>query len=154
MTTHTWIYTLSQNISAETRQALGAAFQAFLNAWKTHGTPVKGAISIQYDRFVIVQADPADDKPSGCSIDSMRHAVEEILQQARLQWLDNGQVAFRASSGEIETVPFQQVPSLLAEGRLNPETVVFDNSLSHTDDLAMWERPLAETWMKRYLVSQ
>ena len=149
MTTYTWIYTLAENID---QKALEADFAAFLNQWQTHGTPVKGTIAVKYDRFVIVQADPSDGRPSGCSIDSMRHGVEAILQNKNISWLDNGIVAFRAKDDSIQAVPFREIPSFLEAGDLGPDTIIFDNTLSQTDDLNLWERPLRETWMKRYLV--
>ncbi|MFK7972121.1 MAG: hypothetical protein AB8F95_17260 [Bacteroidia bacterium] len=151
MTTHTWIYTLADTINNDQNEALKANFAAFLSQWKTHGTPVEGSISIQYDRFVIVQADPSDGRPSGCSIDSMRHGVEAILQQHNFTWLENGMIAFRNTEGAIEAVPFQQIAPLIESGKLGPDSTVFDNSLSHTDDLNLWERPLRDTWMKRFL---
>lgn len=152
MTTYTWIYTLADPVENNVQEALEAHFSAFLSQWKTHGTPVQGRIENKYGRFVIVQADPSDGRPSGCSIDSMRHGVEAILQQHKLTWLDNGMVTYRASDDSIQSIPFREIPALLASGDLGADTTIFDNTLSQTDDLNLWEKPLAETWMKRYLV--
>ena len=151
MTRYTWIYTLHADADSALADALQADFDLFLNQWKTHGTPVKGSIQVHHHRFIIVQADPADDRPSGCSIDSMRHAVEAILQKHHQSWLDNGKIAYRAADDSIQAIGFQQIGSLLESGELHPDAIVFDNTLSHTDDLANWELPLKQTWMKRYL---
>ena len=50
-------------------------------------------------------------------------------------------------------VHFQQVPELVANGTLHEDAIVFDHSLSNSDDLSNWEVSMKNTWMKRYLPS-
>lgn len=151
MTKYTWFYSFAETLTAEQMATLEAKFQAFLSQWKTHGTPVNASIEIRYARFVIIQADPSDGRPSGCSIDSMRHTVEQILTAHGHTWLDNAHVYLRNEHGDILAPHFSELPKLAAAGKLNADTPVFDNSLSQTDDLGKWEVSLADTWLKRYL---
>lgn len=151
MTKYTWFYSFGQSLTDEQISALEADFQAFLDQWKTHGAPVNANIQIRYARFVIIQADPSDSRPSGCSIDSMRRTVEQILINHGIAWLDNAHVYFRDENGEIRSPHFNELPALAASGKLKAETPVFDHSLSSTDDLNKWEVHLAETWLRRYL---
>lgn len=151
MTKYTWFYSFAESLSADQIATLEADFQAFLDQWKTHGTPVKASIELRYGRFVIIQADPSDGRPSGCSIDSMRHAVEQILTNHGHPWLDNAHVYLRDENGEILAPHFSELPALAAAGKLKEDTMVYDHSLNQTDDLGKWEVSLAETWLKRYL---
>lgn len=153
MQQYTWFFTLPAPLTAPQRDALSADFAAFTAQWKTHGQPVRGLIEIRYDRFVIAQADPAEARPSGCSIDSLKRGIAQTLQQHGLSWLDAGYICYRQASGQIETVHFSALEDLVARGALTADTLVFDHSLDQSDDLTQWEVPLKQTWLKRYLAA-
>lgn len=151
MQLYTWIYSLEQPASAEKIAALNKDLGHFLDQWKSHGVPVEGLIQLRYDRFVLIQSRPDQERPSGCSIDSLRRSVEQILQNQGLTWADNSGVFFRDPSGEIRLIHFLQLEKLISDGEITGETLVFDHSMGNGDDLSRWEVPLKETWMKRYL---
>ena len=154
MQLYTWIYSLKQTLSSDTEASLQRAISAFLSQWKSHGTPVEGMIQLKYQRFVIVQANPEDERPSGCSMDSLKRAVSSILEEHHLEQVDAGYVFFRNANGEIEHVFHRDLQSHIAQGKLQAETIVFDHTLSQSDDLTVWEVPLSSTWLKRYLKDQ
>lgn len=151
MQQYTWIYSLSETLSSAQNEHLSAQFEAFAKNWKSHGTPVEGTISLHYQRFIIVQADMQTERPSGCSIDSMRKTVENVLKEAGLFYTDAAQIYYRNAANEIASVHFKDIPALISKGELNENTIVFDNTLSASDDLSKWEVPLAQTWLKRFL---
>lgn len=151
MQQYTWFFSLQKPLSSEKKKEVQHSFAHFLSQWKTHGTPVEGMVDLKYDQFVIVQADPAVSRPSGCSIDSLKRAITTILQQEQLDWMDAAMVSYRDSQGVIRSVNFREIPALVAAGELTPETIVFDNSLDQSDDLSKWEVPMKNTWLKRYL---
>ncbi|MEM6344488.1 MAG: hypothetical protein AAF927_11435 [Bacteroidota bacterium] len=150
MQSYTWFYSLANALSLEEEQALAADFEHFLAQWKSHGTPVEGLIKIRYGRFIIVQSNPAEARPSGCSIDSLKKSVGTILDKHGLKVLDASYVYYRSGT-EINAVHFRELNQLAADGRLEAETIVFDHSLAQSDDLSKWELPLKQTWLKRYL---
>ncbi|MFK7925269.1 MAG: hypothetical protein AB8H47_25160 [Bacteroidia bacterium] len=150
MQSYTWFYSLADALSPEKEQALAADFEYFLAQWKSHGTPVEGLIKIQYGRFVIVQSNPEDSRPSGCSIDSLKKSVSAIIDKHGLSVLDASYVYYRSGT-EIQATHFKELPKLATEGTLEADTIVFDHSLSQSDDLSKWELPLKQTWLKRYL---
>ncbi|MEM7371738.1 MAG: hypothetical protein AAF587_24190 [Bacteroidota bacterium] len=151
MQAYTWFYSLATPLTASEEAALTADFAAFTQQWQSHGTPVNGLIQVKYKRFVIAQANPTTSRPSGCSIDSLKRGIEQILSQHQLPWLDAAYVFFRKDTDEIEAVHFKEIASLVQTGVLKAETTVFDHSLSHSDDLDKWEVPLKQTWIKRHL---
>lgn len=146
-----WFYSLTHTLTSAEAESLSQAFAAFLAQWKSHGTPVTGKIDIKYARFIHISLSENSENPSGCSIDSMRHAVEKILLSHQLTWAEASNVFFRAENGEIMNTDFRQIPQLVADNILNPETIVFDNSLSNTGLVEKWEVKMADTWMRRYL---
>lgn len=152
MQSYTWFFSLKDELDPNTFQALKQDFDRFTAQWKTHGKPVDGLIQIRHKRFVIAQSNPGDDRPSGCSIDSLRRGIEEILQKHQLKTFDNGYVFFVGEEGDIQEVHFRELPDYVKGGRLSAHTMILDHTLSQTDDLNKWEAPLQSTWLKRYLV--
>ncbi|MEM6630939.1 MAG: hypothetical protein AAF694_14760 [Bacteroidota bacterium] len=151
MQRYTWIYSLSQPTTAEQTAYLKQSFGEFLGKWNSHGTPVAGEITLAYQRFVIIQANPGEDRPSGCSIDGLKRTVEGILQQKGLTWVEASQVFFKDPEEQIQSIDFRALPTFIQQGKLKSETKVFDHTLNQSDDLSKWEVPLKETWMKRFL---
>ena len=150
MQRYTWFYTLAETLTESEEQTLKAAFDAFTNQWKSHGQPIQGLIKMRYKRFVIVQSDQGDDRPSGCSIDNMKRNVANILEKHQHNTLDAAWVSFKEGD-QIRSVHFRDIPSLVKEGVLKPDTTVFDHSLSQSDDLSKWEVPMSVTWLSRFL---
>lgn len=151
MQKNTWFYSLLAPLTTKQVADLQARFDGFTNNWKSHGTPVNGKINIQYNQFVVAQSDISDERPSGCSIDSMRKAIETILKEDGLEWADAAKVFYKNGDNSIQQSDFRQIPQLLTKGEISAESVVFDHSLNNSDDLTLWERPMKETWLKRYL---
>ncbi|MEO0898187.1 MAG: hypothetical protein AAFY71_17380 [Bacteroidota bacterium] len=151
MQEYTWFFSLKNELKLEQKEALEKDFATFTAQWQTHGTPVDGLVSIKYDRFIIAQASPTVARPSGCSIDSLKRGITQILQHHQLKTLDNGYVFYRNEEGQIDEVHFRELPQYVDGGRLTASTIVLDHSLSQTDDLGKWEMPLQATWLKRFL---
>ena len=95
-----WFYSLSQTLTAAQISSLSQAFEAFLAQWKSHGTPITGNIALHYERFIHIYLAESRENPSGCSIDSMRHAVEKILISHELTWAEAANVFFRDKNGQ------------------------------------------------------
>ncbi|MEM9935574.1 MAG: hypothetical protein AAF824_18255, partial [Bacteroidota bacterium] len=140
-------------LTRETETKLSQTFESFLAQWKSHGTPVHGNIQLRYSRFVIVQADPNDHRPSGCSIDNLKRSVGGILEHFSLDTVDNAYVWYKDQAGEVSSTHFREIGNLVASGELTPDTLIFDHTLSNSDDLTKWEVALKDSWLKRYLKS-
>lgn len=151
MQQYTWFYTFAQPISTETALLLESDFRAFLAKWQSHGTPIAGDIYLKYGQFVVVQSSNEANRPSGCSIDGMKRAVETLLQKYGIACVDAAHIAYRNTAEEIEIVHFQEMGKRIAAQQVDAHTLVFDHSLNDSDDLSKWEQPLAQTWMRRWL---
>ncbi|MCB0854529.1 MAG: hypothetical protein KDD63_20045 [Bacteroidetes bacterium] len=150
MQQYTWFYSLKSPLSPEQVAALEVDFAQFLSKWNTHGTPVDGLITLKYNRFIIIQSDPKVARPSGCSIDSLKRAIGEILNAHRLEVVDSAYIFYRDGNDEIQSTHFSKIPGLVNDGTLRPETIVLDHSLDQSDDLSKWETAMENTWLNRY----
>jgi hypothetical protein len=153
MQRHTWVYSLTTPLSDSAAAKLQHDLDLIAESWKSHGKPLKGMIEIKYQRFVIARALPEFGLPSGCSIDSLRHALDETFARNGLSWFDPSEVFYKDSEGNLAHADFRALPGLIAQGTVHANTVVFDHTMNQSDDLNLWERPLHQTWLKRYLPS-
>lgn len=128
-----------------------AEVNAFLGQWKSHGTPVAGTASLHHGQFLMLQAAPDGEMPSGCSRDSLNRGVDAILRQHGLTYHDAGMVAWQQPDGNMALASFRDLKALIQAGTLTADTLVLDNTLADSDDLERWQVPLQATWMKRYL---
>ena len=151
MQKYTWFFSLKESLTTEAEAKLAQTFEEFLAQWKSHGTPVNGNIEIKYSRFVIVQADPNDDRPSGCSIDNLKRSVGGILQHFSLETVDHAYVWYRDQEQTIQSTHFSKLAKLVESGDLQADTPIFDHTLSNSDDLSKWEVSLQDSWLKRFL---
>ncbi|MEM7040116.1 MAG: hypothetical protein AAF570_24300 [Bacteroidota bacterium] len=146
---HIWIFQLHTAMSAGTQATVQQDLNAFLEAWKAHGTPVPGTAEIRYDQFVIVQATPG--ATSGCSIDSMTHGVEAILKKVKAEIAPNNLIFYRTNEGGIDKVDFREVSAAIAGGHMHADTIIYDASMGQENDLNKWEVRLGESWLARFV---
>src|ERR1700683_3702521 len=129
-----WIYQghrpFTSEEAAETRQLL----DSFIQTWASHGTPVKGHAVICYDQFIILMADETPSGVSGCSTDSSVHLIRQIEQQTDIRLFDRLNLAFYLDR-QVQLIPLAQLPQALESGRINAETLFFDNTIQTKAEL-------------------
>lgn len=142
-----WVFGADRTLTGqEESQVLGAVDQ-FLDEWAAHGTPLTGARSWRYGRFLIVGVDEASAPPSGCSIDALVGVLKALEAEAGVRFLGNEAVWFRMEDG-IQRASRAEFRSLVREGRITPDVVVFDNSVTRLSELKEdgWEGPARDHW--------
>jgi hypothetical protein len=142
-----WIYQghrpFTAGEAAETRQLLNS----FIQTWASHGTPVKGHAAIRYDQFIILMADETASGVSGCSTDSSVHLIKQIEQQTDIRLFDRLNLAFYLD-GQVRIIPLAQLPEALESGRINAETLFFNNTVQTKAELEeKWLIPLKDSWL-------
>jgi hypothetical protein len=122
----------------------------FLDSWKAHGEPLIVAREWRHERFLLVGVDEASVPPSGCSIDALVNALKELEGRLGVTMVDNTPVWYRDGEG-IQRVSRQDFGALVAEGRVTPETVVFNQSITQLSQLreGRWETPASGSWHGR-----
>lgn len=145
-----WIFQLESPLSEDQKATLNAGLGVFVrDAWKAHGAPVPGVMEIRHDRFLIIQAEPGS--TSGCSIDSMTKTATEAITAVGARKLESNFVVFQSPDGKISHIDFREIPQALADGRLSPDSTIFNAALQPGEPLENFEIPLHQSWMKRFL---
>ncbi|MBC8154763.1 MAG: hypothetical protein H7Z72_17840 [Bacteroidetes bacterium] len=150
-----WVYQASRPLSEADSIAVEQSLQPALNGWAAHGQPLVASARVLEDRFVVVAVDENQALPSGCSIDASVHFVQSIGQQlgqagAPVDFMDRS-AAYQSADGSVKTLALPDIKTAVADGRLTPETRVF-NTLVKTkaEFLSHWQLKAADTWLKRY----
>ena len=145
-----WVFTASQPLGDSTRQTLHERVTDFLERWASHGRPVPGDATVLHDRFLVVAAHLVGGV-SGCGIDSLVHAVEEIGAELGVTWADGLHLAYRDAEGKVQTVPRPVFRSLVRKGVVTADTPVFVTTLETLGDLRAdgLERPAGDSWHAR-----
>lgn len=149
-TSRVWIYQATRTLTEAEVSHAEAFLRTFIEQWQAHGKPVKGDAKVYHNRFIAITADEGFTTPTGCSIDSSVHCIQELEQNLGLGLMDRSQVAF-LREGEIFFMPMQQIKDKVASGEITPDTVTFNTLAANKHELeSRWTIPAKDSWMSRY----
>lgn len=146
-----WVFAATRPLAPQEAATLLQRVDDHLRGWKAHGSPVVGARDLRHERFLLVAADERATGVSGCSIDSLHRALQEVERETGIELLDRSPVWYRGEGGEIRCVSRREFRGLAEAGEVEEETVVFDNTVSTVGAVraGAWETPLRESWHAR-----
>ena len=148
-TARVWIYGAEEALTVPQCQALDAHMEGFLAKWNSHQQKVMPGWRLVHDQFVIISADETAMNLSGCSIDSMFHALEAFNRASGVEFASSGnQVFYRDDTGAVLCVDRLTFRSLAKQGAVNEETIVFNNVIQTVGEFVAgrWEVPMRESW--------
>ncbi len=144
-----WIFQSARQFTAPEMEWIKSKNSIFILSWSSHREKLKAAIEIFYDRFLVVAADENFLIPSGCSIDSLNQFLRSIEKEFNLSLFGRMDIAFK-DGNSVSTFHYNQLEKLLIEGKINENTIVFNNLVSSKKEfLHQWEVPLKQTWLNK-----
>jgi len=145
-----WIFGVGRELDAAERESFLDAVDRFLDGWAAHGVALRSGRDWRYGRFLLVAVDEASEPPSGCSIDAMVRVLKDQEATLGVPIIDSSPVWF-LDGDEVRRSSRPDFRRLVEEGAVNPETVVFDNTVTRlTDERAgRWKRQARESWHGR-----
>ncbi len=128
-------------------QNLFAQVQHFLEGWTSHGRAVQSSATLNANRFLLVAGEIAGGTISGCGIDSLMNAVEEIAKNHRCHILSSMFIYYQTAHGGIEYASRGKFRKMIAQDLVSPETNVFNPGIHTLGTLRAgeFERPLADS---------
>lgn len=146
-----WIYQASRQFTNAEADELRAAASQFTSDWQAHGTNLIAAYGLYFNRFLALFVDESRHGASGCSIDSSLRFVQALEKKFNMNLLGRTQVAY-FDNGEVQTVEMNQMLELFNAGRLNVDTLVFNNLVGTKGEMeTKWIGPISESWHARIL---
>ncbi len=145
-----WVFGVERPLDESERQSFLDAVDQFLATWAAHGVPLTCGRDWRRERFLLVAVDQASEPPSGCSIDAMVGVLKDLERRLRVRVLDNTPVWFLAD-GQVRRTSRPEFRRLAEEGVVDPDTVVFDNTVTHLTDVRQgrWDGPARESWHQK-----
>lgn len=150
-----WVFGTGRPIDEGEESSLLDSVDAFLESWKAHGSPLDAAREWYDERFLLVAVDERTAPPSGCSIDALVRVLRGVEERLGFSLVDHHSVWYR-EDGAIRCVDRSTFRALAKEGRVGPDTVVFDTTLTRMAALrgGEFERPAAGSWHGRAFFSR
>ena len=146
-----WVYQSNRLLNDAEVNEINKMAQHFVPSWDAHGALLSSSITVLHHLFVIIVVDEQVTQISGCAIDKSVAFIKRVEQQLNIQCFDRMNVAYQ-NGNTIELCNMQQFQTLLNEGKINDQTLVFNNLISTKKELdTNWQIPLNKSWHKRLL---
>ena len=147
-----WVFAAPRPLNDDEAAALLGRVDAFLERWAAHGAPVLGARDFRDGRFLLVAADERATGVSGCSIDSLQHALAEAEGAIGADLRRGASLVFwRDAAGGVLSAERAEFRRLAQAGEVGEDTVVFDNTVGTVGDIrgGRWETRFRDAWHAR-----
>lgn len=152
-TSKVWIYQANRSFTPDEIPEIVDIIENFVDSWKSHQRDVKGYGAMYHRRFIVLMADEDFCDVSGCSIDSSVKLIRELQNEYKVDFFDRMKVCYKITDALIGSFPLPQLSNLLQEGKINDDTIVFNNLVATKKDFETnWEVPLKHSPFARLAV--
>jgi len=145
-----WVFASDRELMGAPAETMLATVDRFLAEWKAHGIPLRCGREWRADRFLAVGVDVTQENASGCSIDGLFRALQQVQREIGAQLVGGGRVFYRAKHG-IEMTTREEFIDRVKRGEIARETLVFDTSIT---DAKAWrtefEVRTERSWVRNY----
>ena len=146
-----WIYPASRPFTVSEKEEISETLVQFLNQWSAHGSPLKTAFDLPYDRFIVIGLDEEVHGASGCSIDASVHLIQQLEAKFDVILLDKMNVCYREKE-QILYTPLKEFRNLAKSPKVNLDTIVFNNLVvDKVEYESIWEVPAYDSWHSRFI---
>lgn len=141
-----WIYQSDKELTDEQTAELHILLNKFAAEWTAHNHQLKAKAEVRYNRFIILIVDETQAGASGCSIDKSVNFLKRVEQEFGIHLFDRFNFAYREGE-KVLSAPRHQFEELLKQGKINNNTIVFNNLVPTLADLeTKWEVPFKDSW--------
>lgn len=142
-----WIYQANRMLTDSEVEQIQIKLNEFVQSWTTHGASLAATAKVAYNLFIILEVDESAVVASGCSIDKSVHFLKTLETTYGVDFFDRLKVSFIDESGTIKLVERQVFEQYVRDGKVGADTIVFNNLVQNTDDLAAaWKIPFKNSW--------
>lgn len=150
-TSRIWIYQSDRFLTSKEAERFNELFSTFMADWKAHGAPLQASFELKDQLFLIINVDEGVQEATGCSVDASVHAIKQIQTELGVNFFNRQRVAYR-SGDEVLQCSMAEFKALAKEGKLNEDTLVFNNTISAVSEFkSNWEVPAGKSWHKMLL---
>jgi hypothetical protein len=148
-----WVFGSDRALVGAQADTLLAAVDHFLSEWRAHGVPLQCGREWREDRFLAIGVDVNAENASGCSIDGLFRALQQLQREVGAQLVGGGRVFYRSRDG-IQATTRDEFASRVKHHEIRESTPVFDTSLTDAGAWRMrFEQPAGVAWTSSYFKS-
>jgi len=96
----TWVFVADRKMNEEEAIRINDELQRFVSNWKTHGTPIDASGFCFEHAAIVIAANEAEVKASGCSIDKINQLVRSLGSTLDIDFFNRFNVLHRMDSGQ------------------------------------------------------
>ena len=149
-----WVYQANKLLSTQEAAQIRLEVSRFIKGWKAHGNELMAECTITKQQFLIVALDESFSQASGCSIDSCVRKIQEIGAVLKVDFMDKSRVVVQEDDNSLSIYNFQEIPNLVKEGKITPDSLVFNNTIQKLSQLKTdWIRPASKSWLSKYFIT-
>jgi hypothetical protein len=142
-----WVFGSDKTLDQSAADFLLREVDHFLSQWHAHGAPLTVGRDLRYGRFLTVAVDQSTAGASGCSIDGLFRALKTLEPRLGASMVTSGLVFYRDQKGKIQSVDREQFATLGAAGKVQPDTQVFDPTVTTLGEWrARFELEAGQSW--------
>lgn len=144
-----WVFAATHPLAESSVDTFLGAVDAFLTSWKAHGHPLRTSRDFRDRQFLAIGVDQSTEGASGCSIDGLFRALQEVQSRVDRNFLTGGRIYWRGADGTVKNGTRGEF------GReATGETLVFDTTVTTADGWRRgFERAARDSWHERLLKS-
>lgn len=147
-----WTFAAAAPLPGAAADAVLSLVDDHLRNWRAHGAPLVCARDWRDDRFLAVAVDEAATGASGCSIDSLFHALQGIEARVGTSLVGSTLVYWRDAQGVVQCADRPTFRARAAAGEIAPESPVFDTTVLTAGAWRRdFEKPARASWHARML---
>ena len=144
-----WIYQSPRLFSLAEALEIERMLEDFTSQWKSHGSPVKGAVYLFFGQFIVLMADETATGVGGCSTDSSVRVIKDIEKRFGVDMFDRTSLAFVVKD-KVQLLPLSQLPYAVQNGFIGGDTLYFNNLVQTKEELeSNWIVPVKKSWLSR-----
>lgn len=146
-----WVYQSNTPFTVANLEEIRSVGDFFLNQWESHEIPVKGSIDVLHNRFIVFSAFSGEDSMCGRAQSSQMTMAKEFEEMFDIKLTDRMLLAYMEDE-EVKTTTFHEFPNLVKEGKVNLETIVFNNLVDTKAKFDNeWLLPVKDSWHKQFV---
>ena len=142
-----WVYQSDRKFSYEEVVKIEQLLIDFIGNWATHGTALKASGAVLYNRFVIIMADEASVKASGCSIDKSVAFFKQLEKEFNCDFFNRLKIAYMEGEN-VKSFNFNEKEDLISKGEISSNTIIFNNLVQNKAEfITNWRIKISDSWL-------
>ncbi len=144
-----FIFQADRILTDSDNEVIVTKMNSFLPTWATHGEELTAEFTIQDNLFLIVGNNEDKVATSGCSKDSLTHAIQFIGEKLNIDFFNRLNIAYKMKSGNFGLTNMLNFKMMMQKDEITQNTIVVNNLIETKNDLLNnWQVEVKNSWHK------